>query len=127
MLRNKTMKPSKELEQEIMEYVFSEPSLDHRACMKQWMKNPWEAVSLYEIAVYPEYLDLPLALPTGVKGLSEEEELERAVEAFMKWEPVVETEPRAAAGEYELDNGKVVVINKFGRITNGADALDDEE
>lgn len=120
----KPPKPSESLEQELMDYVFSSCE-DHNKCLEVWMRNPWEAVSLYEMEVYPNYLELPIAMPAHTYTKEVEEELVIGdVDVAMGKKPVIMLTPRAEAGSYEVD-GEMIIINKFGRITNPEDMYDD--
>lgn len=110
------MKPSKELEMEIMEWIFSKSCDDHHAALKIWNRNPWEAVSLYEIAHYPENLGYQLVFPEEVelpvylmKRLRNEEQW------ALKGKPIILKYPRASEMTIEVD-GEEVEVNKFGRL-----------
>lgn len=117
-------KPDEKLEAEIMEYIFSPQCPDHNKALAQWRKNPWEAVSMYEYAIYPHLLELPLAMPGKVKS-RDEQMLKNDIDRFFG-KVVYETSPRAPEGEYEVD-GVMVRINKFGRVENPEDVWDDDQ
>lgn len=119
------LKPSKELENEIMEFIFSKKCEDHRAALEIWENNPWIAVSMYETAHYPENLGLAIAFPQEVKvpkwymkKLQEEEQL------AMMGEPLYIPYPRARASELLMGN-ITLEVNKFGRVL--PHASDEEE
>ena len=121
------MMPSEELEKEIMEFVFSNSCKDHNACLKMWNNNPWEAVSWYEIAMYPENIGLPLAFPEKVNlprwltnRLADEEML------AMKGDHIVLKFPRAEAGPLQTADGYTGEINKFGRVIIENDDEDED-
>ena len=115
-MKENVTKPSKELEEEIMEYIFSNRCEDHRAAMEIWKNNPWIAVSMYEIEHYPEYLGMPVAFPTEVEVPKwfmrklENEELDA-----MSGRPTIIGYPRAKADIIEVGD-LTLEINKFGRI-----------
>ena len=116
MAKKHSLKPSPELEKEIMDFIFSKRCEDHRGALEVWNNNPWIAVSMYEIQHYPEYLGMPIAFPTEVKVPKwflrklENEELNA-----MEGEPTIVGYPRAAADTIEV--GDITLeINKFGRI-----------
>ena len=115
MLKEK-LRPSKELEDEIMEFIFSNRCTDHKAALKVWNNNPWIAVSQYEIAHYPENLGLSIAFPSEVvvpqwlvKKLHDEEM------HAMAGNPIIIGYPRAGSNYYEVE-GMSWEINKFGRV-----------
>lgn len=115
-------KPSLELEIEIMDFVFSGQCKDHNDALAAWDNNPWEAVSMYESAVYPDNIILPLAVPDGVRHHQDQ----LAVDSHFGIEMNYETCERAEEGEYEVE-GNIIYINKFGRITNPEDLYDEDE
>ena len=108
-------RPSKELELEVMSYAF-EGDNNHRAAMKIWKSNPWLLVSMYEAVVYPKNYRLPLVHPGGV--YDEAKQLERDVESFMQLKFNYPEFERAPEGDYELDDGIIAIVNRFGRVTN---------
>ena len=116
-MKKDVTKPCKELEDEIMGFIFSKQCTDHRAALEVWNNNPWKAVSMYELEHYPENLRYQLAFPAEVevpqwylRKLQDEEMM------AMKGEPIVIGYPRSGPDALELDNGKEVQINKFGRV-----------
>ena len=122
------IKPSPELEKEIMEYTFSKQCKDHNAALKVWKSNPWLAVSMYERAVFPEMQQFQLAVPDRIYTPEYEAiKLDEDIQKFLDGDheiPLV-SEPRAEEGEYELEDGKIAVVNRFGRIINPEDLFDD--
>lgn len=121
------IKPTKELEEEIMEFIFSNKCENHELALSIWNNNPWEAVSLYEIAHYPENLGMQLCFPKEVevpewlvKKLSNEETL------AMQGDPVIIKFPRAKAMEVS-GKGFKGQINKFGRLELEYYDKDDED
>lgn len=118
------LKPSEELTQEVMEWIFSK-KVDHNACLKIWNENPWRAVSMYESVAHPEYLDLPLIMPGKVKT-NDSEASDKEIDAFLEGRKYYEERPRATAGEYDSDGVKLIV-NKFGRLENPEDIYGPKE
>lgn len=115
-MQTKDLKPSKELEQEIMEYIFSKKCPDHNEALEIWNNNPWVAVSMYEVHHYPENLGLPIAFPQGldmpdwyIERLKNEEML------AMQGEPLYIAYPRCQAAEL-VTEGVTMEVNKFGRV-----------
>ena len=118
-------KPSKELELEIMEYIFSNRCPDHKEALEIWNNNPWIAVSMYEVAHYPENLGMPIAFPSDVDMPDwYREKLVNEEMYAMKGEPLYIAYPRAQVEELVIGD-LTLYINKFGRITN--DDQEDEE
>ena len=121
-MKTNVTKPCQELEDEIMEFIFSNRCTDHRAALKVWENNPWAAVSMYEIEHHPENLGMPIAFPTEVKVPKwfmrklMNEELDA-----MEGNPTIVNYPRANPDTIEVGD-KILEINKFGRIVT-----DDEE
>ncbi len=112
----RSLKPSKELEQEIMEYIFSNKCPDHRAALAIWENNPWIAVSMYEVEHHPENLGYPLCFPKEVevpkwymRKLENEELL------AMEGKPIHVPYPRSSSMTIE-ENGLSIEVNKFGRL-----------
>ena len=120
-MKTKTLKPSEELTQEIMEWIFS-AKVDHRACLKVWEETPWIAVSMYEAQVYPQYMDLPLIMPGQVKT-DDSRANSKEIDAFINGTVYYEERPRAPEGKYEVD-GADAIVNKFGRLENPEDIFD---
>lgn len=116
-------KPSKDLEEEIMRFIFSNQCEDHNEALETWKKNPWEAVGLYELAHYPHTMDLPLVTPKGVQTPDQTKADLDALLGLAPPKPV--THERAEGGEYELDDGVIAIVNKFGRVTNPEDIWDE--
>lgn len=118
--------PDKDLEKEIMEWVFSAKGVDHNRALSVWKENPWKAVSMYEAARFPEMLDLPLVQPQDGTVKDEVMSLERDIDAFFG-KVHMEEGPRASAGEYDFGAAKMAIVNRFGRVTNPEDIYDDRD
>lgn len=117
-------RPSPELEAEIMEYIFSNRCPDHKEALKIWNKNPWIAVSMYEVHQYPENLAYPIAFPAEVEVPAWYEKKLAHEEVYaLEGNPLYVAFPRCEATEVSID-GKVFEVNKFGRVLQD---LDDEE
>lgn len=110
------MEPSKELEKEIMEFIFNHKGIDHNACYQVWKNNPWEAVALYEEAMFPEMLALPLA--TKNVGVMRADSWGAAY---------ARTAPRASEGVFLSPDGRTIIVNRFGRVENEEDIYGEEE
>ena len=119
------MEPSEELERELMEWVFSAKGTDHNKAVAVWKENPWKAVSLYEAARFPEMLELPLMQPKTTPVEADAKMLEKMVEEQLFGIVHIEEGPRVGEGEYEMDDGKVAIVNRFGRVTNPEDIYND--
>lgn len=121
------LKPSLELEQEIMEWIFSKQCPDHRAALDIWNNNPWVAVSMYEVHHYPENLQYSLAFPKGVeiprwylKKLQDEEMY------ALEGNPLYVAYPRAKEQTVELGDNSWE-INRFGRVIYHETEEDDSD
>ena len=113
-------KPSPELEEEIIEFIFSKRCQDHHGALKIWTEDPWLAVSMYELENAPEQLEKHLVVSRGMNQLNEEEVLDLMMGTYQP-----KSIPRVAPGEYEFD-GIVGIINKFGRLENPEDIYGEE-
>ena len=109
-------KPSKELETEIMEFIFSNKCKDHHEALRLWHNNPWSVVSMYELEHYPGNLQWPVAFPEDVDipeyfmDMLENEDM-----YAMKGNPIIINYPRAEAQILEVEGG-VGYIDKWGRV-----------
>ena len=110
-------KVPEELEQEIMEYIFSNRCPDHHDALDIWNGNPWIAVSMYEVAHYPGNLALQLCFPAEVEvpkwflqKLQNEEQL------AMAGDPMYIAYPRAKPTEIESNGEYLGFVDKFGRL-----------
>lgn len=122
------MDPHEKLELEIMDYVFSDRCKSHENAIAIWKRNPWELVSLYEAIAHPEMLEFPIAFPDHQYTLEiEKDMMNRDVDRALGNPYVIELAERAQPGEYELDDGELAIINRFGRITNPEDIWGEEE
>lgn len=118
-------KPSEELKKEVLDYIYTQKGIDHRKCKAVWDENPWLAVSMYELAMYPAMLELPLATPSGF--FNEEDQLDHDIKAFMSGKPVYCEKPRGKEGEYDMGDGVIAKVNRFGRLENPEDVFGEEE
>ena len=116
-MKTNDLKPCKELEEEIMEFIFSNKCTDHHAALEVWNNNPWVAVSMYEIEHYPENLQWQVAFPKEVEIPSYfQRMLENEEARLMQGKPVINHYPRANPATY-TSGDVTLVVNKFGRIT----------
>ena len=118
------MKPNKELELEVMSYAFSSDS-NYRKVLRLWKTNPWLVVSMYEAVVYPNNLALPLVHPNGV--YDETKQLAKDVDQALQMRIQYPEFERAPEGEYQLDEGVIALVNRFGRVTNPEEVYGDED
>ena len=116
-MKTETTKPSKELEDEIMEFIFSKRCEDHRAALEVWNNNPWIAVSMYELEHHPENIGLQVCFPGEVevpkwflRKLQHEESL------ALQGEPIIIAYPRATETEIEFQGKDMGYIDKWGRL-----------
>ena len=123
------MEVGKELEYEIFSFMFGiMDDRKHNGCLEAWNRNPWEAVSLYELEHYPENLALPLIVPHGLKlPRNVRKRLENEELSLMEGDPFVYTYPRVGATEIIFPDGAKGIVNRFGRLENADDIYNDEE
>ena len=108
--------PCERIIKEIIDFTVARDDVNTVDCMMMLKREPWRAVSMYESEAYPDSFSLPIAYADGT--FDEEKLMEDEVEAQMDLKTYFPNQARAPEGEYELDDGKIVKVNMWGRVMN---------